>query len=361
MMMMTLVSVGDFFRMWIYIYIYSTVAAAAGSSRHTIHSPSTFSSQLYHTHIKDIEHYPKHEILPSPSSSSRYDPREIVRIHDITDLVDDEHEHNNNISNSDDEDDEEINAPPRHNSLHAGTSARVVGGRIDNSSRRDRHRISSSTSNVGNTKSSAIHSSSSSSWFSSIIQNRQIHCPSLGGRRWWVLDLSNLDISRQQVILLVSLVGIITVASVGIGYAVVGPNLNGNVAVLAPPLSDESHVVEGEVIVVDAEKEQGVVEIVGEEVMDNSSLTSGEGNEHELFQIAEQVVTACAESNLDVDMSACQSLCHARMCCFENESDRYSCVDDVWKHCVVYAACANLLDEFPMENGNGGRGRRRNR
>ncbi len=120
MMMMTLVSVGDFFRMWIYIYIYSTVAAAAGSSRHTIHSPSTFSSQLYHTHIKDIEHYPKHEILPSPSSSSRYDPREIVRIHDITDLVDDEHEHNNNISNSDDEDDEEINAPPRHNSLHAG-------------------------------------------------------------------------------------------------------------------------------------------------------------------------------------------------------------------------------------------------
>ncbi len=359
-MMMTLVSVGDFFRVWIYIYIYSTVAAAAGSSRHTIHSPSTFSSQLYFAHIKDIEHYSRTKAPASPSSSSRYDPREIVRIHDITDLVDDEHEHNNNISNSDDEDDEEINAPPRHNSLHAGKSARVVGGRIGNSSRRDCHRISSSSSNVGNTKSSAIHSSSSpsSSWFSSIIKNRQIHCPSLGGRRWWVLDLSNLDISRQQVILLVSLVGIIIVASVGIGYAVVGPN--GNVAVLAPPLSDESHVVEGEVIVVDAEKEQGVVEIVGEEVVDNSnSLTSGEGNEHELFQIAEQVVTACAESNLDVDMSECQNLCHSRMCCFEDESYRYSCVDDVWKHCVVYAACTNLLDEFPMENGNGGGGRRR--
>jgi hypothetical protein len=275
--------------------------------------------------------------------------------------VDDEHEHNN-ISNSDDEDDEEINAPPRHNSLHVGKSARMVGGRISNTSRRDRRRISSSSSNVGNTKSS-IHSSSSSSsssWFSSIIKNRQIHCPSLGGRRWWVLDLSNLDISRQQVILLVSLVGIIVVASVGIGYAVVGPNVNGNVANLSPPFSDESHVIEGEVVVGDAGKEQGVVEIVGEEEVDNNnSLALGGDNEHELFLIAEQVVTACAESNLDVDMSECQSLCHSRMCCFEDESDRYSCVDDVSKNCVVYAACANLLDEFPMENGNGGGGRRR--
>ncbi len=188
----------------------------------------------------------------------------------------------------------------------------------------------------------------------SVVTNCKTKFPDLKSSEGW-------KCFRVEGILDFSLVGIITVASVGIGYAVVGPNLNGNVAVLAPPLSDESHDVEGEVIVVDAEKEQGVVEIVGEEVMDNSSLTSGEGNEHELFQIAEQVVTACAESNLDVDMSACQSLCHARMCCFENESDRYSCVDDVWKHCVVYAACANLLDEFPMENGNGGRGRRRNR
>lgn len=220
------------------------------------------------------------------------------------------------------------------------------------SSRSRIHHHSSNTNksrrlNSGNTKSSIKDQlfSSSSSWISTIMKNRQIHCPTTGGR-WWIVDVSTLDISPRQIVLLLSLVGVIVVASVGIGYAVVGPNVNGSDAVA--PLTDEGVVV----VEVEAGKQQQGVEI-GEEVDEES--TANEDNDQDLFQIAEQVVKACAESTLDVDMSECQSLCHRSMCCFE-ESERYSCVDDEWKHCVVYAACANLLDDAPFDNGEGGGG-----
>lgn len=163
------------------------------------------------------------------------------------------------------------------------------------------------------------------------------------------MDLSTLDISRQQVILLFSLVGIIIVSGVGIGYAVVGPSVQGDKS--TAPLSYEGVTV----IEVEGGQEQEVEEILG---LDEGATT--DENEQKLFLIAEQVVTACAQSKLDADMSECQSLCHSRMCCFEDESDRYSCVDDAWKHCVVYAACGNLLGDFPsdeIDHGTGG-GRR---
>jgi len=278
---------------------------------------------------------------PSTSSSSRYDPRGISVIHDINDLV---HDDDNNSDDSDNYDNE-ICAPPRHhNSLSVGQKGVRVGEGSRGKSLQHNSSSSNRRSNDGNTKPSIKDQiSSSTSWISSIMKNRQIHCPTPGGR-WWIVDLSTLDISLRQIILLLSLVGIIVVASIGIGYAVVGPNVNDSDA--AAPLNDEGVVV----VEVAAGKQQQGVE-VGEAVDEES--TAKEDNEQDLFQIAEQVVTACAESMLDVDMSGCQTLCHASMCCFE-ESERYSCVDDEWKHCVVYAACANLLD-----GEEGGRRRRK--
>lgn len=286
----------------------------------------------------DVEHCSGNN---AATSSSRYDPRGISRIRNINDLVDDE-------TNSDDEDDdEEIIAPPRHNSSGVGHNKGVEGG-SSNSNHRSRYRGSSRNRlNVENAMPSLKDFlSSSSHWFSSTI------CPSPArGRSWWGVDLSTLDISRQQVILLFSLVGIIIVSSVGIGYAVVGPSVHGDKS--TAPLSDEGVTV----IEVDGGQQQEVEEIVGLE----EGATADE-NEQQLFQIAEQVITACAESMLDVDMSECQSLCHSKMCCFEDESERYSCVDDAWKHCVVYAACENLLGDFPLDEiDHGSGGGRRNR
>jgi len=64
--------------------------------------------------------------------------------------------------------------------------------------------------------------------------------------------------------------------------------------------------------------------------------------QQELLEIAESVVTVCSEEQLDIDMGPCQNICHASMCCFE-EDEEYSCEDDEDMDCAVYAGCEALV------------------
>jgi len=110
----------------------------------------------------------------------------------------------------------------------------------------------------------------------------------------------------RQVVILVSLVGIIAAASIAIGYAVMNGDPTGN-------------------------------------WMPVRGRADGDNNkEQKLLELAERVVTACAESRLDENMKECQKLCHASMCCFDDGN--YSCEDDERKNCAVYAGCANLME-----------------
>lgn len=117
----------------------------------------------------------------------------------------------------------------------------------------------------------------------------------------------------RQVLILVALVGIIAAASVAIGYTVIHsdspnkwmPSMRGG---------DASLQVEN----------------------------SNHQEQQQLLELAERVIAACAESQLDESMSECQRLCHGSMCCFEDES--YSCEDDETKNCGVYAGCDNLIE-----------------
>lgn len=101
----------------------------------------------------------------------------------------------------------------------------------------------------------------------------------------------------KQVLILLTLLGVIVGACVAIGYAVLGA--------------------------------REVLPAVGE-------------NNEELLQTAERVITACSELQLNEDMSECQNLCHARMCCFD--SGKYNCEKDQNKACAVFAGCEALVD-----------------
>jgi len=113
---------------------------------------------------------------------------------------------------------------------------------------------------------------------------------------------SNCRTRYRQVVVIVSLVGIILGSAVAIGYAIIGsgdPNDN----------------------------------------VQSSYLTGAQ----EELEIAERVISACGETNLNKDKSECQTLCHGSMCCFEND-DEYGCQDDLSKDCAVYAGCEALIE-----------------
>ena len=121
----------------------------------------------------------------------------------------------------------------------------------------------------------------------------------------------------RQVLILLSLVGIIVGASVGIGYAVLsGGNTNGKSGTNAAAFAG-------------ANGENGMTE-------------------QQLLEIAERVIVACSETILDNDLTECQNLCHSSMCCFE--SGQYSCEDDESKACAVYAGCEALVEGYIDES-----------
>jgi hypothetical protein len=121
----------------------------------------------------------------------------------------------------------------------------------------------------------------------------------------------------RQAIILMSLVAIIAGASVAIGYAVIGSPSSSSAQ------DDESTL------------------------LSRAYIGSDGGGEQKLLEIAERVVVACSETNLDSDMSDCRALCRDRACCFDDDAD-HACVDDESWNCAAYAGCANLLDGVPM-------------
>ena len=180
--------------------------------------------------------------------SSRYDPKAMSRIVDITDIVDE------SSSDADSDDD-----------LAAGHSSPTLAGGVERGNGASTH--------------------------SNKKKGRPQYRP-----------------VGRQVLILVSIVGIIIGASLAIGYAVVRGNPSSN------NLNDRGSA---------------------------NSVRGGTDEQQLLLEMAERITIACSENNLDEDMSECQQLCHVNMCCFE--SDEYSCEDDESKACAVYAGCQALV------------------
>lgn len=109
----------------------------------------------------------------------------------------------------------------------------------------------------------------------------------------------------RQVVILVALVGVIIGASVAIGFAVLRTS------------PDDA------------------IPSVG------ANVASSSGGQ-DLLMIAERIVTSCSETKLNEDMTECQQLCHANMCCFE--SGEYNCENDESKNCAAHAGCEALVD-----------------
>mmetsp|Transcript_7733 Transcript_7733/g.16817 ORF Transcript_7733/g.16817 Transcript_7733/m.16817 type:complete len:245 (-) Transcript_7733:392-1126(-) len=65
------------------------------------------------------------------------------------------------------------------------------------------------------------------------------------------------------------------------------------------------------------------------------------------LEIAERVVSACSEQKLNGDLSECQKLCHSKLCCFQGGD--YSCEMDESKDCAVYAGCEALVEGIAMD------------
>ena len=90
----------------------------------------------------------------------------------------------------------------------------------------------------------------------------------------------------------------------------------------------------------------GALVMIGQHTDQNYSQSMSQEVEQERLEIAQRIVLACSEQGLSEDMSACQKLCHSKLCCFEN--DEYSCKDDESKECAVYAGCDALVDGIPL-------------
>ena len=123
---------------------------------------------------------------------------------------------------------------------------------------------------------------------------------------------SNCRTRYRQVVVIVSLVGIILGSAVAIGYAVIGSGGDLN------------------------------------NVQSSYLSTSNNAGAQEELEIAERVISACGETNLNKDKSECQTLCHGSMCCFEND-DEYGCQDDLSKDCAVYAGCEALIEGMILD------------
>ena len=80
-------------------------------------------------------------------------------------------------------------------------------------------------------------------------------------------------------------------------------------------------------------------------------LATGNDNEapsrQQRLERAERVVIACSEQHLNADISECQKLCHAKLCCFD--SGEYSCKSDKKKDCAVHAGCEALVEGVPLD------------
>ena len=91
--------------------------------------------------------------------------------------------------------------------------------------------------------------------------------------------------------------------------------------------------------------------LIGSGEPSKGPLSGGGGQDdgQKLLEIAERVITACAESNLNADVTECQKLCKGALCCFDD--GEHSCADDESKACGVYGGCEALIEGIPLGAG----------
>jgi len=135
---------------------------------------------------------------------------------------------------------------------------------------------------------------------------------------------------------MIALVAVIVGAILAIGFSVV----SGDIPVEASSGGRSSASASASTM----EEEKRVTPEIERTVDSNASP-----DQQELLETAERVVIACAPVQLDQDMSECQSLCNAKMCCFEGKDDPYNCEDDETKMCGVFAGCKALMEGEPVD------------
>lgn len=79
------------------------------------------------------------------------------------------------------------------------------------------------------------------------------------------------------------------------------------------------------------------------------STSASEPSDRELLLIAERVVVACSEDQLNNSLTDCQNVCHNMMCCFAK--DENNCANDPTKFCAAHAGCEALMNDIP-ESGD---------
>lgn len=241
---------------------------------------------------------------PIPTGPSRYDPKAMSRIVDITDLVDE------SSQDSDDDDDEEY-------------------GR---------------TSPRGNGSATKIHAHSDFDTleFESNTGDGRRHRNFYGG-------VSGSRVFRQ-LLAVCAVVAIVASASALIGLAVTSNEHEESAAVedggftyvpLPPAGVDVANM--------SAEEHREHVEMMNNYYASKSKpapvvTVSGNSNGQTLLEKAERIMYACSETMLNQDMSECQTLCRRAMCCFEDPDSMYGCQDDPAHECAVHFGCEALME-----------------
>jgi len=232
--------------------------------------------------------------------TSRYDPKAMSRIVDITDLVDES-------SDGEESDDD------------------IIGGGAN---------YGSSRGMAGN-GTGVNHSNASGGLFSNsrVVPTKGTGAATNNPRKKKSYGPGS---TCRHVTIMIALVAVIVGAILAIGFSVV----SGDIPVEASSGGRSSASASASTM----EEEKRVTPEIERTVDSNASP-----DQQELLETAERVVIACAPVQLDQDMSECQSLCNAKMCCFEGKDDPYNCEDDETKMCGVFAGCKALMEGEPVD------------
>lgn len=283
--------------------------------------------------------------------TSRYDPKAMSRIVDITDLVDES-------SDNDDSDDDIVGGEygNARNNSGGGTGGTFGGMNMPGS---DAHGGRSVPSGGGGLFG---HNSSRGAISTSVVRTKGGNGGGKGGRGRATTKLHyGPGLACRQVMVLTSLVAVIVAAIIGIGFSVMtgdipvglGAASGGNGASVSASASggmSGGGMTQDDQRDVDQEEEEQDMDNEEPQVAGDVDINLPP-DQQTLLMTAERVIIACSPLKLDEDISECQSLCHASMCCFEFEKGNpYNCEDDESKMCGVYAGCEALL-EGVVEDG----------
>ena len=132
-----------------------------------------------------------------------------------------------------------------------------------------------------------------------------------------VSDLGGNEEKKRRTKLVAGTIGIIFMASIAVG-------------ILVAPSNNSL-----------AGKEHGVNLQVGYNLPDQ---------QQRFLDIAQHVLSACSENQMNKSMEDCQTLCHGKLCCFERDvGSGYDCREDESINCPVYAGCEALVQGVPVD------------